>query len=64
MTDKGFKENGKTFLKFKLVEDEVLTVEDMSKHDVISPAVTPEGLTFEQKREVLMIKLEHDKMIP
>ncbi len=56
------KENIKTFLKNKL-KDKILS-EDVGKHDVFSPAETPGALTFEKQKELLMLKLENNKMIP
>lgn len=40
----------------------MLSVEDVRKHDVFSPAVTPESVTFGQQKAVLMhsqIVLQH-----
>lgn len=37
--------------------------ENISKHDVMLAAMSPESLTFEQQKELLMIRLEHEKMM-
>ena len=62
VTYKCLKENVKTLLNFKLVEDEIL-FGDVGKRDVTTPAVILEALMFKQQNELLMIQLEHDRMI-
>lgn len=59
-TDKCLKKNIKVELKKKMVEEGILSIDDMVKPNLICPLETPTGLTFEQQKQLLMLKFEHE----
>lgn len=60
LTDKRLKENIKLVLKKKLMEEGILSADDLVKPSVSCSVETPTGLTFEQQKQLLMLKFEHE----
>lgn len=59
-TKKRLKENIKVELKRKMVKEGILSIDDLVKPSLICPVETPTGLTFEQQKQILMVKFEHE----
>lgn len=60
LTDKRLKDNIKFVLKTKMVEEGILSAYDLIKPSMSSPVETPTGSTFEQQRELLLLKFDHE----
>lgn len=45
------------------MQDKILSVSDVARRDVFSPAVSTEASTLDQRKDSLMFKLEHYKMV-
>lgn len=51
-----FEENTKVVLKSPIVEEGILSADDLVKLSVICPVGIPTGLTFKKQKQLLMLK--------